>query len=260
VSDRDERNKVIADYPPSVPATRTADGPKATSAEVVARLIEREIIAARWPVDRNLGSAAELENRFGVSKPTLREAVRILENRSVAVMRRGPGGGLIVTAPRESLAAEGAALYLEYRRTSLEQLSVVRRSLELTCIDLAIANLDEDGIARLRQAIAEEAAGDTVDTEGVITGFHLVLADLTGNPALSLFVGVIIRLMNERFESRGRRDLSPADVAAICERHAGICEAVIAGDAGVARHRMLRHLEEFEAAARSAREARIERD
>lgn len=220
-----------------------------TSAEVVARRIEREIIAAKWPVDRNFGSASDLEERYGVSKPTLREAVRILENRSVAVMRRGPGGGLIVIAPRAALAEEGAALYLEYRRVSLEQLAVVRRSLELSCIDLAVANLDEDGIERLRSVVVDESSNGSRDTDVAPTGFHLVLADLTGNPALSLFVGIITRLMNERFESRGRRDLTSADLHTLHRRHAEITEAIIAGDASLARHRMLRHLEEFESAA-----------
>jgi DNA-binding FadR family transcriptional regulator len=215
----------------------------------VARQIEREIIAAKWPVGHNLGSASELEARHGVSKPTLREAVRILENRSVATMRRGPGGGLIVTAPKAALAEEGAALYLEYRRVSLEQLAAVRRSLELSCIDLAVANLDESGIERLRAVVIDEQANGHDDTDVSPTGFHLVLADLTGNPVISLFVGIIIRLMNERFESRGRRDLTADDLHTIHRRHAEICEAVIAGDVALARHRMLRHLEEFETAA-----------
>lgn len=229
---------------------------RSTSAEVVARQIEREIIAAKWPVDHNLGSAGDLETRFGVSKPTLREAVRILENRSVAIMRRGPGGGLIVTAPKVALAEEGAALYLEYRRVSLEQLAAVRRSLELSCIDLAVANLDEEGIARLRSVVVDEQANGHDDTHVSPTGFHLVLADLTGNPVISLFVGILIRLMNERFESRGRRDLTEADLHTVHHRHAEICEAVIAGDAALARHRMLRHLEEFEAAAHAQRQRR----
>jgi DNA-binding FadR family transcriptional regulator len=227
---------------------RVMDNYRLKSSEVVAREIEREIKAARWPVGKNLGSAADLEQRFGVSKPTMREAVRILENRSLAAMRRGPGGGLIVAAPSETLAAEGAALYLEYRRVSLEHLSTMRRSLELTGIELAVANLDEDGISRLRAVIDEEIYNPSEDSEISTTGFHLVLAELSGNPALSLFVRIMVRIMNERFERRGRRDLTKADLLAIHLRHKEICEAVVAGDGGLARHRMQRHLEEFEAA------------
>jgi len=222
---------------------------KPRSSEVVAREIERQVIADGWPVGRNLGSATELEHRYRVSKPTLREAVRILENRSVATMKRGPGGGLVVKAPSETLATDGAALYLEYRHVSLKQLLIVRRSLELACIDLAVQHLDEEGITRLRAVVADERPDASPGTDVSTTGFHLLLAELSGNPALALFVGVLIRLMNERFERRQRRDLSVEDLRAIHQRHEGICDAIVTGDSGLARHRMLRHLEEFEASA-----------
>jgi DNA-binding FadR family transcriptional regulator len=216
------------------------------ASEAVARALQREIVAKRLPTGSNLGSAAELEKRFGVSKPVLREAVRILESRLLSIMRPGPGGGLIVSAPTESLATEGATLYLEYQRVSLPELHVVRRSLELSAIALTVANLDEDGITRLRQAVAEER----VEGAGEVstTAFHLLLAELSGNKALSLFVHVVIRIMNDRFENRGRRDLSQADLDALHARHQGICDAVVSSDVGLAQHRMLRHLEELELA------------
>ena len=65
----------------------------------IARGIEAEVIATGWPVGAALGSEASLQRHYGVSRSVLREAVRLVEHHQVARMRRGPGGGLIVTEP-----------------------------------------------------------------------------------------------------------------------------------------------------------------
>lgn len=65
----------------------------------IAQQIEKNIIAAGWPVHTVLGSEADLAACYAVGRDTLRETVRILGLRGVAVMRRGPGGGLVVAAP-----------------------------------------------------------------------------------------------------------------------------------------------------------------
>src|SRR5438067_13885634 len=61
---------------------------------VVARQIEAEILDRGFPVGEVVGSEAGLIERYGVSRAVLREAIRLLEHRNVAAMRRGPGGGL----------------------------------------------------------------------------------------------------------------------------------------------------------------------
>src|SRR3954451_5369104 len=68
-------------------------------AEVLARRIEEEIVAARWPVGAVLGTETELAVRYGVGRSVLRETARVLESHGVARRRPGPGGGLIVTRP-----------------------------------------------------------------------------------------------------------------------------------------------------------------
>ena len=69
-----------------------------TLASVIARRLEDEIVARGWPVGEVLGSESELLEYFGVSRAVFREAVRVVENTGAARMRRGPGGGLIVSA------------------------------------------------------------------------------------------------------------------------------------------------------------------
>jgi DNA-binding FadR family transcriptional regulator len=230
---------------------------KPKSAELVARQLERRIIARKWPVGESLGSATELEAEYNISRPTFREAVRILENRRVASMRRGPGGGLFVTEPSQELAADGAAMYLLYRRVSFEDLSAVRRSLELTSVELAVSRIDEDGIGVLRTLIDSERDSMPSENEGIdpeivdmlvadsSAGIHFALADLSGNAALSLFVRITVGIMSDRLEIGRRGHPSVSDVRQIHAEHEAICDAVVSGDASLARHRMQRHLDQF---------------
>src|SRR6202043_3013780 len=78
--------------------TRHADVGDSYAAAVATR-IRHDIIAAGWPVGSVLASEPELLERYGVSRPVLREAGRILESQRVARMRRGPRGGLVVLEP-----------------------------------------------------------------------------------------------------------------------------------------------------------------
>lgn len=68
-------------------------------AEAVARSILYAVVAEQLPAGTLLGSEAELMAEHDVSRAVLREAVRLLEHHRVAVMRRGPGGGLFVAEP-----------------------------------------------------------------------------------------------------------------------------------------------------------------
>ena len=68
-------------------------------AERVATAYRNDIERASWPVGVVLGSETELIERYDVSRAILREAVRILEYHGAVRTKRGPLGGLIVTAP-----------------------------------------------------------------------------------------------------------------------------------------------------------------
>src|SRR5439155_24192935 len=125
-------------------------------AAAVARRITQDIINAGWPVGEALGSEPQLLERYGVSRPVLREAGRILESQRVARMRRGPGGGLVVLAPDGSAVSESAALYLEYLAVDPQLVHDARISIELTCVEQAAHRVTEDDIGRLRATVRDE--------------------------------------------------------------------------------------------------------
>jgi DNA-binding FadR family transcriptional regulator len=215
--------------------------PKRKLAEAIADRIERDIVSRGWPVGTVIGSESELLAEYGVGRSVLREAIRLLEHHSVAVMRQGPGGGLVVTAPNLMSVAEAIALYLEYHAVSPAELFEARKALELTCVQMVVDRLDESGIARLRSLVAADASADAgADAAEHTHDWHIVLAELSGNAAIAMLVTILARLTRERERLPDAFDTSSGEVR---EAHARVTEAIIEGDVGLAKHRLVRHLD-----------------
>ena len=211
-------------------------------AEVVAERIEREVLDRGWRVGHPLGSEAELAERMGVSRAVLREAVRIVEHHRIARMRRGPGGGLFVTEPDNVAVGRAVELYLGQVGVDGAQLFEARLALELVSVQKASERLSEEGVRRLRETLErEKTQARTTITSEHPQDLHHVIAELSGNPAIALFVDVLAEL------SRARSVDSVADLDAELpgyrRAHERITEAIIAGDGALAQHAMRRHLE-----------------
>src|SRR5260221_1083150 len=102
--------------------------PKA--AELVAAKIRRQIVSGDLPEGTALPPEAELVARYGVSRPTLREAFRILESELLVTVRRGVKGGAVVHTPSLEVAARSAQALLQYRGATLADLHQARILLE----------------------------------------------------------------------------------------------------------------------------------
>jgi DNA-binding FadR family transcriptional regulator len=233
---------------PKTRRRRDALPPKRAS--TLANTIESEIFDRGWPVGELIGSEAELMSRYEVSRSIFREAVRLLEQREVAVMRRGPYGGLTVVAPEASAVGKAAATFLRFNRVDVPELLEARVDLELSCLRLAIDRLTESGLMRLREVVAaeEKAASQVVSTES-LRNFHLELAALTQNRPLWLFVSILNTLQGEfspkEIPAEGAQPESKQRTGsgASHEAHQAILRAIEVGDVGLAMHRMRRHLE-----------------
>jgi DNA-binding FadR family transcriptional regulator len=228
----------------------------ATLATAVVAELEAEIVRRGWPVGTVIATEAELLDRFGVSPPVLRQAVGILEREQVARMRRGPGGGLLVLAPDESSVGNAVTMFLEYLRVAPELVSEARSAIEIACIELAAQRIGEDDIAPLRAIVAAEPEVPTLENRRGLVEVHLAIADLSGNPVLALFVRILHTLIEERaptFPDPLDENLAAA-YRRVHDEHAAIVEALAAGDASLARLRMVRHLEHATWLAREQRQ------
>ncbi len=227
----------------SSPACGPTSRPATKTGKALARRIEAEIGAQGWPVGELLGTEPELLARYGVSRPVLREAVRLLEQHMVAETRRGAGGGLRVTAPDPSAVTETAALYLDYLGVRVSQLYSARSVLEARCLELSIERLTEDGVARLRAVVARLRCADVVELVELNHEGESTIAELSGDPVLTLLVKVLLQLAHQHDPPIEQRKAKRRDTELQRDQQVAVAEAVIAGDSATARVRLLHHLD-----------------
>ena len=215
-------------------------------AEIVADQIAQTIVGQRWEPGELFGSEVELIARYGVSRAVFREAVRLLEHHGLAEMRRGLHGGLFIRQPDPKPVAKAMAVYLDFEKVEPRQLEDARFAIEVVCVERAAARISEDDVAEVRAFLAAEAARIASGRAQSLHDFHVLVARLTANPALHLFVQTLTDLTQRQqpVPDRSRRSLEEIHAA-----HIRIAEAIIARDGALARHRMMTHLEDVAAAA-----------
>jgi DNA-binding FadR family transcriptional regulator len=126
--------------------------PKA--AELVADTLRRRIISGEYEAGDLLPAESALMASFDVARTTVRDAVRILESEGLLVVRRGANGGGRVQAPAVAMVADHAALVLQSRLTSLEDVYAARAMIETPIAGiLADRSNDTAMISRLRDAL-----------------------------------------------------------------------------------------------------------
>ena len=211
--------------------------PGSKLASTVADRMVDDIARLGWPEGTVVGSEPELLARYGVSRAVFREAVRLVEHRQVARMRRGPGGGLVVTAPSVDAVADAVSVYLLYVGAEIDDVFEARLALEEAAVELAPTRMEEAHIADLRALVAAEGAGRMRDYRDL----HRLVAAITDNPALEFFADLLNRV-TLLYLPRGAQPSAEA-LGEAATAHAAIAEAILAGDESRARRRMRRHLE-----------------
>jgi GntR family transcriptional repressor for pyruvate dehydrogenase complex len=194
------------------------------------------------PGDR-LPPERDLCERFGVSRVTVREALRMLESSGLVEIRVGARGGAFVTAPSSDRVGEGLTDLLSLSVITTTDITEIRMVLETGIVPLVCERATEEDLAGLddicQQAEAALAAGEyPVDLS---MEFHLRVAQATHNPAIAMMVKSFCEpLLMTRREADGPRMLV-ADPAT--REHRQFTAAVRRRDAGRAAAIMRGHLE-----------------
>jgi GntR family transcriptional regulator, transcriptional repressor for pyruvate dehydrogenase complex len=159
-----------------------------------------------WVVERNmrrgdrLPGEAELIERFGMAKGTIREAMRILEAQGLIETRTGPGGGSFVGEVTEDRARALLANYFYFKDLSVADIYQLRRVLEPELAASLAGRLDAGQLARLEGIVARyprpaESAEEERDQHVASLEFHRTLAEFSGNPLLAFVVGFMARIL-----------------------------------------------------------------
>jgi GntR family transcriptional regulator, transcriptional repressor for pyruvate dehydrogenase complex len=200
---------------------------------------------ALQPGDR-IGTEHELAAEFGVSRPTLREALRLLASSHLIRVDRGRAGGIFVArTPNEGMSrnvSESIAAMLATETVSMQQLLDARMFLEVPLAGLAAQNADDEVVAKLEQAI-EDARGHKPGTEPFNSAdarFHETLAEAAGNDLLVAFTGWILEVL---LPSLVGQIVGAVDGEEILRQHGDILRAVRRKQPAAAERAMRAHLE-----------------
>ncbi len=145
-----------------------------------------------------LGLERELLAVFGVSRPTLREALRVLDAESLIDVRRGSREGARVRIPKLETTARYLGLVLEHRNGSVDDIFVAACALEAPCAGRLATKRSEADLEVLCAAIdAQHASLDHPDELLTLqNGFHRLIVELAGNETIGILVALLRELID----------------------------------------------------------------
>jgi GntR family transcriptional repressor for pyruvate dehydrogenase complex len=165
--------------------------PKVSS--MVADLLRQRVLDGE--IEDMLPSQDALLAEFSISKPSLREALRILESEGLITVRRGNLGGAFIHRPTARHAAYMMALVLQSRAAPIDDVAAALKHLEGTCVGLCAARPDrlEEVVPHLDQSNdrAQAALDDPLVYVTETADFHRLLVSLCGSESMMLTVGAL---------------------------------------------------------------------
>jgi len=162
------------------------------TAELVAESIRRQITGGELGEGDTLQPEAQIIEEFGVSRPTVREAFRILESEKLISVSRGSRGGARVHVPKADHVARYAVFVLQSKKASYRDVYEARLLIEPPAARLVAETRWKDAPGILRAVIQEQRDADREGDFGrAVAHFHAKLIELTGNQTLSLVSGML---------------------------------------------------------------------
>lgn len=210
--------------------------------EEVAQRLEAMIARGQFAEGDQLPSERELMERFGVGRPSIREALAQLQTMGLVAISSGERAR--VTRPTPALLVgqlSGAARHFLAQPEGVRHFQEARRLFEAGLARHAAERASAEDLAQLKQALDENGAalGDLAEFERTDVGFHYVLAVIPRNPIFT----ALHHALAEWLIAQRRITLRVPDTAARAfEAHRRIYEAVAARDAERAEREMLAHL------------------
>jgi DNA-binding FadR family transcriptional regulator len=213
--------------------------------ESVARELRALILNGSLAAGERLPREADLAERFGVSRATVREALRLCAGQGLIHTAEGSSGGSFVARPSSGHISDtlrsGLDLLAAAQQISLEDLLEVRLLLEVPAARYAALRRTDEDVDRLVESSPIEVLKMSPTDQFVHNKeFHSVLIEASGNPLLEIAARPIFTVLQRNL---GRSRLEPRFHRAINVHHHRIAAAVAAGDPDAAEREMADHLE-----------------
>lgn len=183
------------------------------TAELVARQIRNAIIRGELSDGDTLPAESHLIAEFEVSRPTIREAVRILESEGLVTVARGARGGARISSPNYEMIERAAGIILQSQKVAIGDLYEMRTLMEPPAARLVAERNSEKAVPILRNFIEDEmkVMTDRYAVTLKIAEFHRLLMELSGNKTLNVFAQALRGLVEGHLAlaQRRRPDVDP---------------------------------------------------
>lgn len=222
--------------------------PKAS--DMLANQLRERILAGEFAEGAALPNERDLASFSGLSRTSVREALRILEVQGIITTRSGRNGGSMVQRPQRESLERSLSLYIRGRRVRLESLLQARQAIEPPSAALAAEQHSADDLAKLEALHAELEQNDenVAEFRRVNIAWHQAIVDASHNELLIAFYSAISGSIHAATDLK---DFHSVDVrTGVIEIHRRIMEAIRARDSAAAFRRMQRHTGAFAERAR----------
>jgi GntR family transcriptional repressor for pyruvate dehydrogenase complex len=157
--------------------------------------IRNAILSGKFKPGDKVASEKELMSEFGVSKATLREALRVLEGMGLVEIKKGISGGVFIAEVDMRTTIHGHN-FLHFKTVSVKDITMIRYLLEPPVAQIAALRIQPEDIVKLESMIVEHpAVPQTIVSREI--GFHRYLVRMTENPILILVMDFIDNILND---------------------------------------------------------------
>jgi len=217
--------------------------PKAS--DVLAHELRERILSGEFAEGTGLPAERDLVAQTGMSRTTVREALRILEVQGLIRIRTGRSGGAFVQQPGEDAMASTVNMLIRGRQLHLADLLQTREAIEPYCAGLAAENRTDDDLRTLDEAVVLiDRAGDRLaDFLEANVEWHVAVARASHNEILAGLMVALSRAIYAATDDEGFVDAEVRRTAV--HAHATITRAIRDHDAAAATRRMTRHVHSY---------------
>jgi len=208
------------------------------ASERVALDIVRDIVAQGLRTGARLPLEAAMCEQYGVSRASLREALRLLEVQGLIRLKPGPGGGPVVGTVEPAHLARTASLYFHLGAATYGDVMATQVLLEPLCAHIAAQHPDRR--AAMTPFLEPHRVGELGEYRQVTADFHGTVYRLTANPVLSLLTQAVTHIVTHHVVAT----MDPVELRqTMLDEHTTLARAIAAGHAERARKLMAAHFE-----------------
>ena len=193
----------------------------------VVNQIQEAILQGKLKAGNKLPAERELKEMFKTSRGTLREALRVLEEKGLIKIKTGVNGGAFVNALTTHQVSESLDLLIRYQRISLKDLAEFREGVEGIVAGLAVERAKKGDIEHLKKLLAnaktylDEGASSWDEFIVVDNQLHMALAHIAGNPIYKWVLRTIYDNIHRYFDR-----YLPREERLLRENYQDLCEIV----------------------------------